>query len=548
MKRFPALLLLIVLTCISLCLAGRRAEPQPQPAAPAAPSASQPASRPAGSKAKASERLRRARRIAALHRRALKLFKAGKYDKCKALLEKILEIDPNNALACYNLACVHARTNSPAEAMRSLNLAVEKGYTAFRHMERDPDLASIRKLKAYKELLVRRDEIQRARAEKILASLRKQFGTGYICLIDHDNKLVFATNVDSRTLEELKGSLSRYAEAQWQALFTGRFEQYVTVVLPGNAPPPDKRKRRRIGGYYNHARRMLVASTIGRTLRHEFTHALHFADQDALGQRHPIWVAEGLATLFESSRLIRGRAIPQPSHRLNAIQRLVKRNRHIPWKKLFKLTHPAFMKKAAVAYPQCRYVMMYMHEKGLLKKWYDTYTETYEQDRTGAKAMEKVFGKSISQIEKDWVVWIKSQRALPRRLAPTQAYIGVQVSAQADGLRVRRVVRGSAANKAGLKPRDVIVKIDGRRIVEPGALIALVSSHKVGDKLRIEFRRDGKYKTVTAVLGPMPGRKTPISKPKRKTPAHKPRRKTPRKKPQPATPNPPTTRPAKKAA
>jgi len=59
---------------------------------------------------------------------------------------------------------------------------------------------------------------------------------------------------------------------------------------------------------------------MGSILTHEFTHALHFADQEGRGQEHPIWIAEGLATLFESSKLLGGHAVPQANYRLKRPQ------------------------------------------------------------------------------------------------------------------------------------------------------------------------------------------------------------------------------------
>ncbi|NIM60902.1 MAG: hypothetical protein GTO30_04390, partial [Acidobacteria bacterium] len=52
------------------------------------------------------------------------------------------------------------------------------------------------------------------------------------------------------------------------------------------------------GGIYEHERRRLIARDIGASLRHELTHAYHYADMDRLGQRHPLWVQEGIATLY----------------------------------------------------------------------------------------------------------------------------------------------------------------------------------------------------------------------------------------------------------
>ena len=63
--------------------------------------------------------------------------------------------------------------------------------------------------------------------------------------------------------------------------------------------------------------------------------------------------------------------------------------------------------------------------------------------------------------------------------------------------RVGAVVEGSAAERAGLRPGDLIVSIEGRRIVGFSDLQRLVSSSS-GDNLRIVFERDGALKTVFA--------------------------------------------------
>jgi len=162
------------------------------------------------------------------------------------------------------------------------------------------------------------------------------------------------------------------------------------------------------------------------------------------------------------------------------------------------------MAKSSTAYPQGRYIFMYLHEKGLLKKWYDAYTSGYDKDDSGAKAIEKVTGKSLDKAEAAWLAWVAKLKDVPLRLAARQAYIGVQLARQVDGLRILRVVPRSAADKAGLKDNDVIVKLDGRRMVDIGELLRTVTSHKVGDRVKIEFRRGEQYKTVTAKLGAVP--------------------------------------------
>lgn len=256
---------------------------------------------------------------------------------------------------------------------------------------------------------------------------------------------------------------------------------------------------------------------------------------------------EGLATLYESSKIVAGRAVPQPNHRLNMLQRYVAAGRTIAFKTLLNYDQAKFMKHAQTAYPQVRYIMMYLHAKGRLKKWYDAYTAGYGADPTGGQAIAQVFGKDLGQVEADWKRWVKAQTAPPLRLPVRHAYLGVSVRGQTDGLRIARIVKNSGAHKAGLKPTDVIVGIDGERMVDSGALIRLVNTKKVGEKVEVRFRRGGEYKTVTVTLGAMPAhvagvRPTPRTRPKRRSvPATRPATST-----VPATA--PATRPAKKAA
>ncbi len=476
-----------------------------------------------------NEQLRRrrekARKIAEINRRVFRLFAAEKYAECRPLLERVLEIDPHNNIAWYNLACVHSRAGRKEEAIESLNTAVGHGYSAFRHLQRDPDLEAIRKTSGYKKLVARKDEIQRQRAAKIRDHLREQFGKGYLYEIDHDRKLVFATNVDRRTLVEMKQRLTAYAAAQWKGLFTNRFERYLTIVIPKSS---DWKWDGR-GGFYSRGPHVLYARTVGLTLVHEFTHALHAADQEAFGQLHPIWITEGLATLFESSRVVAGRAAPQPNRRLNMLQSILRRRRTIPFGEFVGYSHRKFMTEAMTSYAQCRYMMMYLHGKGLLREWYDAYVDGYDGDRSGAAALEKVFGQKLGEIEADWKKWVMKLKAPVLRLPPRHAYIGIQLRPGVDGVRVVRVVPGSGADKAGLRADDVIIRIDGERTVDPERLLAIVYRHEVGDKVKVRYRRDGEYSQVAVTLGAMPASK---------------RAPEPRRRPEPK----PATKPARKKA
>ena len=70
-----------------------------------------------------------------------------------------------------------------------------------------------------------------------------------------------------------------------------------------------------------------------------------------------------------------------------------------------------------------------------------------------------------------------------------------------QGLFVSAVVADSPADKAGIKPYDVILTFDGQKLFAPGQLVDLVSGDKAGKEVAIEILRDGKTLDVKATLG-----------------------------------------------
>ena len=65
-----------------------------------------------------------------------------------------------------------------------------------------------------------------------------------------------------------------------------------------------------------------------------------------------------------------------------------------------------------------------------------------------------------------------------------------------SGVYINEVLKGSAADKAGLKKNDVIVAIDGQKITDGASVQAKVNSYHPGDKATISIIRDGKKQDV----------------------------------------------------
>lgn len=91
------------------------------------------------------------------------------------------------------------------------------------------------------------------------------------------------------------------------------------------------------------------------------------------------------------------------------------------------------------------------------------------------------------------------------------AVIGVTLDMKytGDGARVgdtrkdgaSAVSRGGPAAKAGIRPGDVITRVDGQRVHNGEELIVKIRSHRPGNRLELTFVRDGRERTMTLTLG-----------------------------------------------
>ncbi|MFJ8657705.1 S1C family serine protease [Streptomyces sp. NPDC093795] len=97
----------------------------------------------------------------------------------------------------------------------------------------------------------------------------------------------------------------------------------------------------------------------------------------------------------------------------------------------------------------------------------------------------------------------------------THPVIGVSLDMQfnGDGARVGEkgkdgaasVTPGGPAAKAGLRPGDVITKVDGQRVHNGEELIVKIRAHRPGDRLELTLTRGGKELTKTLTLGSSQG-------------------------------------------
>jgi putative serine protease PepD len=109
-----------------------------------------------------------------------------------------------------------------------------------------------------------------------------------------------------------------------------------------------------------------------------------------------------------------------------------------------------------------------------------------------------------SNIAKD----IASQLIQSGRVTNThRAYLGVQVASSGDGrgALVYAIAAGAPAERAGLKPNDIITSIGGHAVVDQQSLASALSALEPGQTVTVEVQRGDSGLSLTLALGELPG-------------------------------------------
>lgn len=72
---------------------------------------------------------------------------------------------------------------------------------------------------------------------------------------------------------------------------------------------------------------------------------------------------------------------------------------------------------------------------------------------------------------------------------------------QEPGVYIVQIVKGGAAEKAGLEVDDQIIEVDGTKVETTAQVKAVLNKHKVGDQVKVVVQRNGQKKTINVTLG-----------------------------------------------
>lgn len=84
------------------------------------------------------------------------------------------------------------------------------------------------------------------------------------------------------------------------------------------------------------------------------------------------------------------------------------------------------------------------------------------------------------------------------------AFLGVYSAKTEKGVIINSVFDSSSAKKAGLQKGDIITKVNNKEINSPEDLRDAIHAYNPGDKVLINYLRDGKKKSVKVELGKTP--------------------------------------------
>jgi serine protease Do len=82
--------------------------------------------------------------------------------------------------------------------------------------------------------------------------------------------------------------------------------------------------------------------------------------------------------------------------------------------------------------------------------------------------------------------------ALPRRIRPPRALIGVQFDFGTSTPRIDQILPGLGAEKAGLKTGDVIVAVNGTAVTNREQVVEALREFRDGQTVKLGLRRDEK--------------------------------------------------------
>lgn len=124
-------------------------------------------------------------------------------------------------------------------------------------------------------------------------------------------------------------------------------------------------------------------------------------------------------------------------------------------------------------------------------------------DFEGLEGMKDMLGMQNEDFGKAQDEFMKAHREFAKTNKDFyhKPFLGVTTEKTIGGAKIVEVVKGSAAEKAGLKNEDVITKIGDKQVTDGKVLADIIAGKKPKDEIKIFYKREDKKKELKVVLG-----------------------------------------------
>lgn len=124
-------------------------------------------------------------------------------------------------------------------------------------------------------------------------------------------------------------------------------------------------------------------------------------------------------------------------------------------------------------------------------------------DFEGLEGMKDMLGMQNEDFGKAQKEFVKAQREFAKvnKELYHKPFLGVTTEKTTGGAKIVEVLKGSAAEKAGLKNEDIITKIGDEQVTDGEVLANIIAGKKPKDEIKIYYKREGKKKDVKVMLG-----------------------------------------------
>jgi len=258
--------------------------------------------------------------------------------------------------------------------------------------------------------------------DRFLDQAKKVFGPSPLLQVDEELMLAVTGNVEPRVASQALDQVRTLREPILKLfglktsglpvlarLFKDQaaFQEYAKIDAPN---------RQWVGGYFSYDSRWLVLhlEPDSGSLLHEYCHALF---EDDTG-RQPAWFTEGLAQLFERSKVEKGVPIGERGSTMGILRTALAQNRLPNLAEFVNYKGADFFAgdRVSLHYDLARGVMLYLQDKGALVPMYKEVQRARAASpfalpiATCRGALEKALGGEMKKINDDFRSWVASSK------------------------------------------------------------------------------------------------------------------------------------------